>query len=118
MGETTRDVLRDYQEAGYGAIHPQAGPQDHMGVELRFLSLLCYREAVAWEAGAVERAYQSRDRQGRFLDRHLLAWAPGYCDALRAEAREPYFAAIAGLSAETLRQDRAVLGELMAPLAV
>ncbi len=112
MGDSTAHVMRHYHEAGFGDIVPEAGPQDHIGVELRFLSLLCYREHQALNEGAVERALEFTARQRRFLDEHPLRWVDELCDRIESASRLPYYAAVARLTPALLHQDRMLLDEL------
>jgi putative dimethyl sulfoxide reductase chaperone len=98
MGDLTLAVMHRYQAAGFADIEPEAGPQDHLGAELRFLSLLCFREAEAWMAGEDEAARQRIAQQRTFLDEHLLAWLPDYAGRIARESREPFYAAVAKLT--------------------
>ena len=48
----------------------------------------------------------------RFLDRHLLRWAPDFCSKVATRCREPFFAGIAILTNAHLDDLRDRLGEL------
>ena len=48
--ETASAVSRFYSAAGLGPVDT-AVPPDHLGVELRFLALLCHGESEAWQKG-------------------------------------------------------------------
>lgn len=112
MGDVTLGVLRAYRQAGFGEIRPEAGPQDHIGVELEFLSLLCHDEAEAWKAGDTATALSRVKIERDFLDQHLLCWAPKYCEHVARESRAPFYAALARLTAEVLTESRALLAEI------
>ena len=112
VGEATVDVTRAYAEAGFGAIDPGAGPQDHLGVELKFLSLLCHEEKGAWERGDRQAGRDWWRRQAGFLDRHLLAWAPAYCGALAQDSREPFYKGVALATGSHLGADRSLIDRL------
>lgn len=113
-GDITVDVDHHYRLAGYGEIYPEAGPQDHLGVELRYMSLLCYDELVAFEQGDASKETALRDQQWNFLDRHLLKWAPDYCAKLAQEARIDFYSAIAAMTAYSLKADTHMLERMMA----
>ena len=113
MGEMTKAVVDVYAEAGYADIHAPAGPQDHLGVELRFLSLLCFDEARNWSEGQVEAVYSSWARQSDFLTGHALEWIPAYCDKLQRESAAPYFEIVAQLTRRALDRDRQILRALL-----
>lgn len=104
--DASEDVTRQYHEAGFGAIDPVAGPDDHLGVELKFMALLCLREAEAIEVGEHLQATRLVGLQSRFLDEHLLRWVPSYCARIAGEARHAYFVAVARLTASACLRDR------------
>lgn len=109
IGESTVQVIEAYARSGFADIDPEAGPQDHIAVELKFIALLALRESEAWqtsdEAGAKQRLTQQRD----FLNQHLATWAPRWADAIIELACEPLFAALAGLLKAGLDQATAEL---------
>lgn len=109
MGDISVQVTDTYLEAGFAEIDPAVGPQDHLGVELKFMGLMCFQEAQAWGAGRVEEAGQWLRRQRAFLDRHLLVWAPDYCGTIARESREPFYAAVGELTHRILSEDRILL---------
>jgi TorA maturation chaperone TorD len=112
-GETTKAVVDAYADAGYEDIHGPAGPQDHLGVELRFLSMLCFDESRNWSGGEVDAARSSWTRQSDFLTRHILAWIPAYCDALERESTARYYEIVAQLTRHAIDHDKQVLRTLI-----
>ncbi len=108
MGDLAVEVRRHYEDAGLGQLATGGALPDHLGVELRFLALLCFREMEAWADRDSDLAAQAIARQRSFMDRHLLAWAPGYLERTEARAREPFYASVLALTrdfVETTRQD-------------
>jgi putative dimethyl sulfoxide reductase chaperone len=112
IGESTVAVIETYARAGFADIDPEAGPQDHVSVELKFMALLALREAEARRAADLVGARQRLSQQGDFLNRHLAAWAPRWADAVIQQARLPLFAALAGLLKAGLDQAALELNEL------
>jgi len=112
MGDLTLAVLHRYQAAGFAEIEPEAGPQDHLGAELRFLALLCFREAESWRLGEEDAAQQRIAQACAFLDEHLLVWLPGYAGRIARESREPFYAAAARLTLDHAEVVRAALDAL------
>ena len=112
IGEVTEGVVAAYAQSGYEAIYESAGPQDHIGVELRFLSLLCFDESQFWSTGEEELAQASWDQQSGFLKRHALAWIPAYCEALEQESQQRYYQIVAALTRHVLNHDQQVLANL------
>jgi putative dimethyl sulfoxide reductase chaperone len=109
MGEISLQVADSYLEAGYADIDPAAGPQDHLGVELKFMALLCFQEAQAWTGNRSGEAGDWLRRESAFLDQHLLAWVPGFCETIARESREPFYAVVAELTRQILTEDRTLL---------
>jgi TorA maturation chaperone TorD len=97
-----------YADAGLAPID-QAAPPDHLGVELRFLALLCHGESEAWRKGANADAIQSLKRQRDFLDRHLLQWAPDYLDVVQADTQQPFYRYLTALARRTMTEDKMVI---------
>ncbi len=99
FGASAEAVAARYADAGHQDLILDTGPPDHLGTELRFLALLCYREMQAWEDGDPDEAKELLDRQRAFLMQHVLAWAPAFCESLDAHAGHPFYAAVARLTA-------------------
>lgn len=83
----------------------RAAPPDHLGVELRFLALLCHEEAEAWQTDAHAEAAKLRGWQSEFLDRHLLRWAPDYFDLVEANTKHPFYLRVTALARRILAED-------------
>ena len=77
-------------------------PPDHFGVELRFLALLFYCEAEALAEGQETEANKLAGDREAFLDQHVRAWALGYLDQLKADARHPFYRALAAVTGSVL----------------
>ena len=116
-GDITTAVLRAYAAAGFGIIHAGAGPQDHLGVELRFMALAAHDELEAWRRGDDDAAIANLARQGAFLEQHLRAWVPGYCRRLAEQAREPFYTEIAKLTGRVIEDDHALVSAMLADAA-
>jgi TorA maturation chaperone TorD len=106
MGDATVAVEAAYREAGFDAPVPEAGPPDHLGAELRFLSLASYREMEAWQAGDRAAAAGWVERERDFLDEHLLAWVPRHCERLAQAAETPFYRAAVSLIGRACLVDR------------
>lgn len=116
MGDLAVEVRRHYEAAGLGQLASGGALPDHLGVELRFLALLCFREMEAWIARDSDLATQAIARQRSFMDRHLLAWVPGYLERTEARAREPFYAAVLALTRDVVESTRQDLDQLQSDL--
>lgn len=95
MGETTLDVKRQYEEAGYALAPSFTELPDHVTAELAFMALLAEEEARAWEAGDVSAALSWLEREKAFLGDHLTRWVPAFCERLLASTDAPFYRRLA-----------------------
>jgi len=103
-GEIAREIENAYAGAGFAEIDMEAGPQDHLAVELKFMALLALKEAEAVESGDAATARARMNEQKAFLERHLLGWVPRWTDALAQGTQEPMYWALAGMIGALLSQ--------------
>lgn len=82
-----RTLQQQYQQVN---VAPIPGQEDHVAVELEFLSYLCEREAANWASGAGETARLLRRQQRTFLDDHLGRWLSEFCQRV-LERTPAYF---------------------------
>jgi len=106
IGDSTLAVEACYHEAGFDTPAPDAGPPDHLGAELRFLSIAAYREMEAWQVGDSAQAAGWIERERSFLDEHLLVWVPQHCAQLAQSAETPFYRAALSLIGEACIVDR------------
>ena len=118
MGEATLAVMKFYNEAGFGIIEEEEGPQDYIGVELKFMSLLCYREMRAWEERNVEKARKYMELERRFLREHILQWIPTFCQVVEAEAKEQFYVGVAKLTRRFVEIDAENLEKLISEIKI
>lgn len=83
---------------------------DHIAAELAFMAHLAAREADAWVRKDEGAAQQYREQQVAFLQAHLLAWAPAFCQRLQDHANHPFYRALARLLSTWLELEAAHLG--------
>lgn len=113
-GDATTAAAAAYVEAGLDPEVPEAGPADHLGVELRFVAQCCVQEALARRASDMNAVAAWVARQQAFLDDHLLVWAPAHCAAVAAAANDDYHRTIAQLiplACELDRNDLEILAQ-------
>jgi nitrate reductase assembly molybdenum cofactor insertion protein NarJ len=97
----------------YGAfgLEPAEGCDerlDHLSLELCFLAYLCVREAHTEEGS--EALEIVRAAQRRFLEEHLLAWAPSFCSRVVRDDADGFHAHAARLLQAFLESERARFG--------
>lgn len=95
------DVAEWYRRHGLAAEDRQKRPDDHLVVELQFLSWL-----IDPRTGPAELT-----EAAAFLDQHLLTWVPQFCDRVATRCATPYFAGIALITAAYLDELRDQLAQ-------
>lgn len=96
----TRLLRLQYQQFN---IAPLVEREDHVAVELEFLSFLCEREAESWASGQSEGARQLRRQQKSFLDDHLGRWLAEFCQRVQARTPSDSYQGLAMLADAWLR---------------
>jgi len=112
MGEWTQEVLKKYRDAEIGMDISGELP-DYIGIELKFIALLCYKEAEAWRDSAITRASKFLKQEQRFMDEHLQEWIPEFCNLIGEESRSSFYKGVALLTKEFLKVDRGQIGETL-----
>ncbi|CUS85123.1 chaperone TorD involved in molybdoenzyme TorA maturation [Candidatus Kryptonium thompsonii] len=115
MSEWTEKVLRFYAEAKIGMDLEDELP-DHIGIELKFMSLLCYKEMEMWNKGKIESAFEVLERENDFLKFYLLAWTPFYLNEMEKEAETDFYKGVALLTKSFLYFDKEVIEEIYSEL--
>jgi TorA maturation chaperone TorD len=100
------DFIVDYQEA-------RVVSADHIGVELEFMHHLCEAQLKAEEQHDTDAANELLAVQHRFLNKHLLQWAPLYLINLKYEARTPLYYDAADMATEFILSDNEILTALV-----
>ncbi|HXX57186.1 MAG TPA: molecular chaperone TorD family protein [Thermodesulfovibrionales bacterium] len=90
-GTATGEVQGLYHSAGVMIDEEIDLIPDHVSAEFLFMSYLI-------ENGL-------REEQRRFLDDHLFAWIPAYCDEMQKHARTTFYREVAGLLKEFVSSD-------------
>lgn len=100
-------VLQIYNDYGYRVNLDRARvvSPDHIGVELEFMSMLIDAQKKAEDSEDFEASKILKDEQKRFLEEHLLAFAPMYLINVAEQARTPFYKDAAKLALEFLLED-------------
>ncbi len=104
--EPTMQVRAAYRAFDLVAPHLNREPDDHIGLELHFLTELCARALDAIETGDDFVLDTTLAAHQGFLTDHVLRWAPDLFDLVAAYAATSFYQGVAALGAATLRQAR------------
>ena len=101
---------RRYAEQGLVVEDADGTPEDHITLELAFMSHLSAVMAEAVSRQDREQAAALIAAAQAFLRDHMLPWLPGFCSNVRAGARQPFFIMLADLLDGVLANDMDWLG--------
>ena len=91
MTDETLDVRRRYLDAGIAVKELYSIPDDHICIELEFLSYLTKEIISAREGGQLERARESEVARDEFVKEHMQRWVPAFVAAIvNSDADEFY----------------------------
>jgi len=97
-GVKTVEVKNFIETAGLEYKPEFTGVPDHISVELEFMQKLVEWEAGKWNQKDRESAEYCLSTQRMFLEQHLLCWLPQLCDQIMAQAKIPFYRAMAELT--------------------
>lgn len=86
-------------------------PEDHIALEMEFMSHLCSRTVNASEAGDEEAARAHLKSQREFLEDHLLRWAPQFSEDLKRFAATDFYRALGCLIRDFLELEKDLAAE-------
>jgi DMSO reductase family type II enzyme chaperone len=110
MGDPASEVLAAYAQAGLSMSQEWREPPDHIAAELEFVSYLFDKQAQALTAGEDVDAARWQGEAVRFMTAHLWRWLPIVADRVQADARHPFYSALADFAAAWVACERALLG--------
>ncbi len=90
-----RTLQQQYQQFNVASL---PGQEDHVAVELEFLSYLCEWEAANWASGGSEAARLLRRQQRTFLDDHLGRWLSEFCQRVLERTPGSFYGPLAALT--------------------
>lgn len=106
LGETTRDVVKFYFEAGCklrdieGIFAP-----DHIGVELAFVAKLYANELQFLEENDLEQAKKIKNLRKSFLQKHLSKWIEDFSKAVSVKSSAFFYKHLSALTTYLVYSD-------------
>lgn len=97
MEKPWEEVREAYRKAGLAKGEKEKEPEDHIAMELAFMSYLCDEEEFR--------------TQKEFLDEHLLKWIPKFCDDVAQKAESEFYRGIAKLTKGFLQLEPDLMNE-------
>lgn len=108
--ERTVQVKNFIEGSGLSYADEYTGLPDHVSVELEFMQRVAASEAEAHLGGRKREADTLFNIQKTFFSEHIGDWLPTLCDKVAANAREPFYTAMADLSKAVVGFEREVFG--------
>lgn len=109
-GSATEAVESFYREAGLKMSYGNEIP-DHIGIELEAAAALASAQAEYLDRGDMAEAANLRTLEMRFAGEHLVAWLPGFAQAVAGQARSSFYRGMAQLVASLVDIYRAEQSE-------
>ncbi|MCM8804447.1 MAG: molecular chaperone TorD family protein [Candidatus Omnitrophica bacterium] len=112
MGNFCKEVLNFYLNSGINIIVEDELP-DHIGIELKFLSLLSFHEKNAWESSSLNEAKRFLKLQKEFLEKHILTWAFYFLEEVFQKAETYFYKGLSLLTKSLLSETKERIDELL-----
>ncbi|QUH19923.1 TorD/DmsD family molecular chaperone [Alkaliphilus sp. B6464] len=113
LDEHTLAVREFYRKWGVKLSEEDKQPDDHIGLELEFISILNKRTIEALEESDIEKAKEILNGQKTFLEKHLLIWIDEFCGMLKDNVNIDLYKGMALFTPYYLKMDRHILEELI-----
>ncbi len=108
QGPTLADIMGFYRAFGL-ELSVNERP-DHLALELEFMSVLAYKEALALQNNLLEQAEICRDAQKKFLEAHLGRWVKLFAETLIRESQLEFYTKLATELKDFIESECALLG--------
>ena len=96
MGDSTMEVIAEYEKEGLARSDDFRDLPDHITVEMEFMSYLIYKEIEALQKSDTGSAKEYMDRQDIFLNTLLRPWVPPFCEKIKQGTINGFYTALAG----------------------
>ena len=80
MREPWYEVLKAYHSKGLQKVEWFLEPEDHVAIQLEFMSCLCLKMKEALDKEDTEEVLKYFEAQNNYLNKHLIVWIPQFCD--------------------------------------
>ncbi len=116
MQKARDQMIEELRSEGLALTANAKEPEDHIAIELEFVAHLCQKTIQSLEQGDLLSARQYLEKQKSFLDKHLLVWAPTFCDDTFRAARTDFYKGVAQLTKDFLASERGTIDVLIGQL--
>jgi TorA maturation chaperone TorD len=118
MQQPRDEVLKLYRSMGVDKSSQFKEPEDHIALELQFMTHLCEKTNEALQNADFREAKRCLEVQRDFLRKHLGQWVPDLAADVLKSARHGFYKAIAKITKGYVEEDEKVIVELIENLAL
>lgn len=111
--EHTLAVREFYKRWDVNTKRINKDPDDHIGFELEFMSILSSRSLRALEENNIEDLNNTILGQKEFLEKHLLLWIDEFADNLLRNTNEEFYIGLGLFTLEYLKMDGELLRDII-----
>jgi len=117
MQEPRDEVLKLYRSMGVDKAGQFKEPEDHIALELQFMTHLCEKTNADLKRGNIPEARKCLEVQRDFLNEHLGKWVPRLAADILKSSRGEFYKAIAKITEGYVEMDKKLVVELIDSLA-
>lgn len=110
--EHTLLVREFYKSWGISVNTENKEPDDHIGFQLEFMSVLSGKGIMAIEENNIKGLKEIIVAQKSFLENHTLKWSEEFFETIFKKTNEKFFKGLALFTSEYLKMDKELLEDL------
>lgn len=108
-GPARDDCVKRYREDGFAANPELRSAEDHLSVQLEYLSVMNGKAAEAARAHDKAALKHNEKRQLEFIEQHLLDWVPQLRKTVQDLAKTPFYVGMLYVVQGALEQSRLIM---------
>jgi TorA maturation chaperone TorD len=118
MQKARDEVLEIYMSMGLEKLDKFREPEDHIAMELQFMTYMCGKTSEALKSGNNAQAKKYLEVQRDFLNEHLAKWVPMLAADILKGAKREFYKAVAKITEGYVQWDKEVVLEMIDGLFV
>ena len=119
MRQPWRDILRTYHGEDLQKVDWFKEPEDHIAIELEFMTHLCLKIGEVLEKGEKKVWLHLLKVQNEFLSNHLKEWVPRFCkDVEKGSQKLPFYKALAKITGRFIMFDQENIAKINSELKI
>lgn len=106
MTDITTEVRKRYLDAGMAVKDLYSTPDDHIGIELEFISYLTEKIIDLHENGNRAEASRLFELRNNFINKHMVNWVPLFVEKILESTQEDFYKGAAIILREVIKDLR------------